>query len=332
MPKITSLPPTNLKVVALVYDGLCTFEFGIAVEIFGLPRPEVDTTWYQFAVASVDDGLLRATGGIQVVADGGLDLLETAGAIVIPGWKGVDVPLPPRLATALQVAYQRGVRLITICSGVFVLAAAGLLEGRQATTHWRYSESLANRYPSIHVKPDVLYIDAGQIITSAGSAAGIDACLHLVRRDFGAKIANQVARRLVVSPHRDGGQQQYIEKPVSKERESTMLGGLFDWLRTHLHEPLPIACMAEQVSMSKRTFLRRFNESTGMSPGEWLLAERLALAKELLEISEHTIDTVAERCGFGCAATLRHHFRQQVGISPSTYRKQYCRRVSLSYR
>ena len=328
MPK-TSYPPDqqrqNLHVVALAYDGLCTFEFGIAVEIFGLPRPEVGTPWYQFAVAGVDSNPLRAAGGIQLAVDGSLELLATAGTIVIPGWKGADVPLPASLTVALQAAYQHGTRLLTICSGVFVLAAVGLLDGRRATTHWRYAETLAKHYPAINVKPDVLYVDEGQIITSAGSAAGIDACLHLVRRDFGPKVTNQVARRLVVSPHRDGGQMQYIEKPVSQERDSATLGGLFDWLQRHLHEPVSIDQMAEHVSMSKRTFLRRFNEITGFSPGEWLLGERITLAKTLLETKTWSIDLIAERSGFGSAATLRHHFRQRVGITPSSYRGRFKR-------
>lgn len=196
------------KVVVLAYDGLCTFEFGVAVEIFGLPRPELGDDWYRFAVASVDNGELRATGGIRIITDGDLSLLASADLIVVPGWRGVDSPVPDALCNALRQASARGCQLLSICSGVFVLAASGLLNGRKATTHWRYIETLKARYPDIDVVEDVLYQDEGEILTSAGSAAGIDLCLHIVRRDFGMETANSVARRLVIPPHRDGSQPQ----------------------------------------------------------------------------------------------------------------------------
>ncbi|MFZ2870855.1 DJ-1/PfpI family protein, partial [Zavarzinia sp.] len=189
---------TSPLVVALAYDGLCTFEFGLAVEVFGLPRPEMGPDWYRFAVASVDPGPLRATGGVRLLVDGGLEMLDQAGTIIVPGWRGADVPVPEALREALRRAAGRGARLLSICSGVFVLAAAGLLEGRRATTHWRYAARLAAAYPAIMVDADVLYVDEGQVLTSAGSAAGLDLCLHLVRRDFGAEAANRVARRLAV--------------------------------------------------------------------------------------------------------------------------------------
>ncbi len=206
MPKSQArLSPADRFVVVLAYDGLCTFEFGVAVEIFGLPRPEMGPDWYRFAVAGLDPGPMRAEGGVRLLADGGLELLERAGTIVVPGWRGADEPVPGALATALRAAAARGARILSICSGVFVLAAAGLLDGRRATTHWRHAEALAARHPGIRVTPDVLYVDEGPILTSAGSAAGIYLCLHLVRRDFGPAAANAVARRLVVPPHRDGG-------------------------------------------------------------------------------------------------------------------------------
>lgn len=217
----------NPLVVVLAYDGLCTFEFGIAVEVFGLPRPEMGENWYQFAVAGLDSGAMRATGGIHVVADGGLELLTQAGTIIIPGWKGSDVPVPAHLVDALRQAHQQGARLLSICSGVFILAATGLLSGRRATTHWRYSDTLKMQYPDINIEPDVLYIDEGTMLTSAGSAAGIDLGLHLIRRDYGSKAANQVARRLVVAPHRDGGQAQYIEKAVPVDYERSRLGAAY---------------------------------------------------------------------------------------------------------
>ncbi|HAP80374.1 MAG TPA: transcriptional regulator FtrA, partial [Enterobacteriaceae bacterium] len=206
-------PPPNPLVVALAYDGLCTFEFGVAVEIFGLARPELGPDWYRFAVAAVDEGELRATGGVRVMADGDMSLIAQAGTVIVPGWRGADTPVPDALCQQLREAHRRGCRILSICSGVFVLAAAGLLEGCRATTHWRYLETLQQRYPDVEVVPDVLYVDEGTVLTSAGSAAGIDLCLHLVRRDFGQEATNSVARRLVVQPHRDGGQTQNIVRP-----------------------------------------------------------------------------------------------------------------------
>jgi len=215
---------TNLRqvyrplVVVLAYDGLCTFEFGVAVEIFGLPRPELGDEWYRFAVAGVESGELRATGGIRIMTDGDLSLLASADAIVVPGWRGLDEPVPDALCEALHDAHARGCRMLSICSGVFVLAASGLLNGRKATTHWRYTDALQRRYPAISVIEDVLYQDEGDILTSAGSAAGIDLCLHLVRREFGVETANHVARRLVIPAHRDGAQPQQLNRPVARRR------------------------------------------------------------------------------------------------------------------
>jgi AraC family transcriptional activator FtrA len=311
------------RVVALAYDGLCTFEFGVAVEIFGLPRPEMGDNWYRFAVASVDDGELRATGGIRMVTDGDLSLLEQADLIIVPGWRGVESPVPQALCEALQQAYQRGCHLLSICSGVFVLAATGLLNGQRATTHWRYTQTLKTRFPQVQVVEDVLYQDEGQLLTSAGSAAGIDLCLHVVRRDYGMEAANQVARRLVIPPHRDGSQTQQLSRPVAQLRESQRLGQLFDYLHQHLTLGHTVSSLARRVDMSQRTFLRRFQEATGTTPARWLLNERLTRAKEFLENSRLSIDRIAEQTGFGNTATLRHHFRQHFSLSPAQYRKQF---------
>ncbi|MEL4013604.1 transcriptional regulator FtrA [Dryocola clanedunensis] len=312
---------TNTLVVALAYDGLCTFEFGVAVEIFGLARPEMGDDWYRFAVAGIEQGELRATGGIRFAVDGGLELLEQAGTIIIPGWRGADAPVPPDLCAALIAAHNRGARLLTICSGVFVLAAAGLLDNQRATTHWRYTDLLQQRYPNIQVTPDVLYIDNGSVLTSAGSAAGIDLCLHLVRRDYGSAAANSVARRLVVPPHRDGGQAQFIEQAVPVAYESHRLGPLFDYLHANLAGLHSVASMAKFVGMSPRTFLRRFEAATGTTPAKWLLAARLARCRDLLENSSASVEKIAELTGFGSAATLRHHFRKQLATSPAAWRK-----------
>lgn len=310
-------------VVALAYDGLCTFEFGVAVEIFGLPRPEMGEGWYRFAVAAVDEGELRATGGVRVMADGDLSLLEHADTIVVPGWRGVDAEVPPALCQALRQAHQRGCRVISICSGVFVLAAAGLLDGKRATTHWRYVDTLQQRYPAIEVVEDVLYIAQEHVFTSAGSAAGIDLCLHVVRTDFGLEAANLVARRLVIQPHRDGTQKQQVAQPVARARESQRLGMLFDFLYQHLAESHSVSSLAQRVGMSERTFLRRFQDATGKTPARWLLDERLLQAQHRLASSRDSVEKVAELSGFGNAKNLRLRFQQHLAISPLAYRKKF---------
>ncbi|VEB97819.1 Uncharacterized response regulatory protein SA0215 [Cedecea lapagei] len=322
MTKLSANPDSPL-VVALAYDGLCTFEFGVAVEVFGLPRPEMGENWYRFAVAGIETGELRAMGGIRLAVDGGLPLLTKASLIIVPGWRGIDEPVPETLVEALKAAHMRGARIMSICSGVFVLAAAGLLKGKRATTHWRYTSALQARYPDIEVIPDVLYLDNGDVLTSAGSAAGIDLCLYLVRRDFGAAAANSVARRLVVQPHRDGGQAQFIEQAVPVEYEGERFAPLFDYLQRTLSSQHSVASLASFVGMSPRTFLRRFEAATGVTPARWLLQTRLKRCRELLENSALSIELIAEQTGFGSAATLRHHFRKHLHTSPGAYRNSF---------
>lgn len=316
-------PPPNPLVVALAYDGLCTFEFGVAVEIFGLARPELGPDWYRFAVAAVDEGELRATGGVRVMADGDMSLIAQAGTVIVPGWRGADTPVPDALCQQLREAHRRGCRILSICSGVFVLAAAGLLERCRATTHWRYLETLQQRYPDVEVVPDVLYVDEGTVLTSAGSAAGIDLCLHLVRRDFGQEATNSVARRLVVQPHRDGGQTQNIVRPVPVARESKRLGLLFDYLHQQLADNHTVASLASRAGMSPRTFLRRFQDATGTTPARWLLNERLMRARGMLEKTRLSLDSIAIQVGFGSSSTLRYHFQQHFSVSPAAYRKSF---------
>jgi AraC family transcriptional activator FtrA len=329
MPPTVKIMPdaSGPLVVALAYDRLCTFEFGIAVEVFGLPRPELEPGWYRFAVAAIEPGPLRAAGGLTVTADGGLDLLDQAHTIIVPGWRGVEAPVPPSLVDGLRGAHARGARLVSLCSGVFVLAATGLLDGRRATTHWRYHDALAQARPELAIVPDVLYVDEADVLTAAGSAAGIDLCLHIVRRDFGSAAANTVARRLVVPPHREGGQAQFVETPVPTVREGARLGPLIEALRHELDRDHAIAGLAQRAGMSARTFLRRFQAATGTTPAGFLLAARLQRARELLETSAGSIEDVATACGFGTAATLRHHFRRELGTSPAAYRKRFRRSV-----
>ncbi len=311
------------KVVALAYEGLCTFEFGIVVELFGLPRPELDH-WYSFEVCGLESGSLHATGGVSVLPRRGLKGLLDADTIIIPGWRNPDEMPPPRLIRMLIAAHEKGVRLVSICSGIFVLAATGLLNGRRATTHWRYVQKLGSAFPAIRLQPDVLYVDEGDILTSAGSAAGIDLCLHIIRKDFGTLTANKVARRLVVSPHREGGQAQFIEKPVDGQA-SPWLSPLLDWSQERLHNGITVAQLANRAGVSKRTLSRRFVETTGTSPLDWITALRVRRAKDLLETTMLSMEEIADRCGFGSAATLRHLFRARVKLSPNVYRARFRR-------
>ena len=317
--------PPHSTVVALAYDGLCTFEFGCTYEIFGLPRPELDRPWYRFEVCAAEPGPLRAAGALAVEAPYDPGLIEQADTVVVPGWRSPDAPVPRALLDALARVSERGGRLVSICSGVFVLAAAGVLDGRRATTHWRYTERLARRYPRIEVDPDVLYVDEGPVLTSAGSAAGLDLCLHIVRCDHGAAVANNVARRLVLAPHREGGQRQFVETPVASRAAGKRLAVLLDWLPAHIDEHLTVGDLARHAGMSLRTFQRRIRESTGTAPGDWLIRQRVAHARRLAETTTLTVEQIATRSGFRAVETLRHHFRRLVGTTPAAYRRTFIR-------
>lgn len=306
-------------VAALAYNGLNAFEFGIAVEAFGLPRPELES-WYDFVVVAAEPGPFRALGGITVRATAGLERLKQARTIVVPGWRDYRVKPPEPLLEALRAAHRRGARFLSICSGAFVLAEAGLLDGRRATTHWYYTDAFRARFPKVRLEPDVLYVDEGEIITSAGSAAGIDACLHLIRCDFGVRIANHIARTLVVPPHREGGQAQYVETPVPHDGKHG-LSELMNWARERLHRPLTITQLAKQAAMSERTLLRRFQEAVGMTPKEWLQQERLQHAQLLLESTAISLDRVAESSGFRSIETFRSAFRRALKMTPARYRR-----------
>ncbi len=309
-------------VVALAYDQLCTFEFGCAVELFALGRPELGVKWYDFAVCSAEAGPVRAAGGITVSAPYPLEMLAQADTIIIPGWRDADETPPEALLHQIRAAYTRGTRLCTICSGVFVLAAAGVLDGMRVTTHWRYAEKLAIRFPKIIVEAANLYIDSGQIITSAGSAAGLDMLLHLVRRDYGAKVGNQVAQRLVVAPHREGGQAQFVPRPMAHD-ELGRLSKLMSHVRAHPDLDHSINSMSQHANMSPRTLQRQFQEATGLGPIEWLIRERVAIAKDLLESTEIALAQVAQMAGFGSDESLRRHFRRLVATSPGAYRRRF---------
>lgn len=319
---VPAVVPTGPLVVALAYDGLCTFEYAIAAEVFGLPRPEMGPGWYRFATAAVEPGPLRAHWGLRVEVDGGMDLLDAADLVVVPGWKAADAPVPAALADALRAAHDRGARLASICSGAFVIAATGLLDGRRAATHWRYADALRAAHPRVSVDASVLYVEEGRLLTSAGSAAGIDLMLHVVRTDFGADAANAVARRLVVPAHRSGGQAQFVDRPVPRRRESR-LAPLLDRLRAEPQHDWTVATMAREAAMSERSFLRRFVEATGEAPGRWLAAVRVEEARRLLETTTVPVEEVARLSGFGSTATLRHHFGRATALSPRDYRDRF---------
>jgi AraC family transcriptional activator FtrA len=312
-------------VAAVLYQGLGMFEFGIVAEVFALPRPELKVPWYRFNACSFESGPLRATGGVTIHAPRGLAALKRAGTIVISGWRDPDERPPELLLKAVRRAYEDGARVVSICSGVFVLAAAGLLDGKRVTTHWRYAERLSRQYPRIRVDPDVLYIDEGRVLTSAGSAAGIDLCLHLVRCDYGAEIANQVARRLVVPPHRDGGQAQFISTPMHAEA-GRGLARLLEWAQRNLHSRLTVDDLARRAVMSSRSFARHFQSETGTTPHRWVTDQRLLAAQRRLETTNHTVDEIAQAVGLQTAETLRHHFRKRFQTSPTTYRRRFTTR------
>jgi transcriptional regulator GlxA family with amidase domain len=308
-------------VCAVVGRDVATFELGVLCEVFGYDRSDQGLPTYDFAVVACCEPPLRATGGFLLDTPHRLDRLATADLIAVPAWPGE--PPPEALLQALRDAVARGGRVLSVCSGAFVLAAAGLLDGRRAATHWRYAPDLAARYPLVEVDDSVLYVDEGQVITSAGTAAGIDACLHLIRVEHGAEVANAFARRMVVPPHRDGGQAQYVEAPVPRQQHGgAELAGLLDWAVQHLAEPLPVEALAHRAHMSPRTFARRFRQVTGTTPHRWLLGQRITHAQRLLERGL-PVEEVARRTGFGSAATLRSQFGRERGTSPSAYARTF---------
>ncbi len=312
--------PMIHHVAILAYDGLCTFEFGCAIELFALERPELGVAWYSHAVCAAEPGPLRAMGGLTVHAPHGLEGLGTADTIVVPGWRDADEAPPATLVAALQAARQRGARICAICSGAFVLAHAGLLDGRRATTHWRHLERLGAQFPQVAIEAGALYVDDDGVITSAGSAAGLDMLLHVVRSDYGSEVANRVAQRLVVPAHRDGDQQQLVLRPLP-QADANRIAPMMDWVREHIRSPHTVASMAAGAHMGTRTFQRRFKEATGLSPLAWLVRERIALAARLLETRPALgIEAVADLAGLGSAESLRRHFRTHGMPAPGRLR------------
>ncbi|GAA0449966.1 AraC family transcriptional activator FtrA [Actinoplanes campanulatus] len=307
-------------VAVLAYDGMSVFELGIVSEVFGLPRPEFDRPWYELTICAETPGPVRVVGGATLHTEHGLDVFAAAETVIVPG---VNSGVSPELIAALRAAHARGARIMSICSGAFALAAAGLLDGRRATTHWRYADALRERHPAVEVDADVLYIDHGDVLTSAGSAAGLDLCLHVVRLDHGPSIANAVARRLVVQPHRDGGQAQFVEAPVAADPEDARVARSMDWALGNLAEPITVATLARHAHMSERTYLRHFARATGSTPIRWLIDRRVHASLPLLETTRTPIEAIATAVGFETAVTYRHHFGQTMRTSPSAYRRAF---------
>lgn len=310
-------------VAALVVDGLAPFEFGVVCEVFGLDRTDEGVPPFDFRVCGPRAGQpVRTSVGASVVPDHGYDGADDADLVAVPATQVREV-YPAPLLDAVRAAHARGATLLSVCSGVFVLAAAGLLDGRRVTTHWRHADDLAARFPAVTVDPDVLFVDDGDIITSAGTAAGIDACLHLLRREHGGTVANTVARRMVVPPQRDGGQRQFVPRPVPPCADDNPLAAVLVWMTEHLEETQTVRDLARRAGMSERTFARAFAAQTGTTPVQWLTAQRVQHARTLLEATSLDVEEVARRTGFGSAPLLRHHFRRSVGVAPHDYRATF---------
>ena len=308
------------SVALAVTDGIPLIEVAAPCEVFGVDRPDLADPWYDFTICGPDGA--RVGGWFRADSPPGLDALVAADTVIVPGCRNVHENQPADLVDAVRAAYERGARVVSICSGAFVLAAAGLLNGRRATAHWLHAGLLAAKYPLVKVDPEVLYLEDGGIYTSAGKAAGFDLCLHLVRVDHGAAVANALARRLVVAPHRIGGQAQFIPAPVAAPGTHD-LAELLPWVLDHLDRPLSVAELARRANMSARTLARHFNAVTGSAPLQWLLTQRIHRAQELLETTHESIDQVAARTGMGTATTLRRHFNRVVGVPPDAYRRTF---------
>lgn len=311
------------NVVAMVWDGVGAFGVGVAAEVFGYDRSDAGLPAYDFDLAAETPGIVRTDTGLRLVVEHGLDRVAQADLVLVLGWDDMAVEPSEAICAVLREAVARGATVMSHCTGAFVLAAAGLLDGRRCTTHWGYADELARRYPQVEVDAGVLYVDDGPIITSAGTAAGIDSCLYLLRREHGAGVANAIARRMVVPPHREGGQAQYVQVPVPDVDEGHRLREVLAWAADHVEQPLSVEQLAARALMSPRSFARHFRAATGTTPHAWLLAQRLSRAQHLLEQTDLGVDEVADRCGFGAATTLRGHFARRFGTSPQAYRRTF---------
>lgn len=308
-------------VAVLAFDGISPFHLSVPCMVFGDAMG--GDSPFDVRVCAAEPGPLQTTAGFCLSELAPLSVLKKAEVIVVPSWRNVDEHPPERLLKALRDAHARGAQIVGLCLGAHILAEAGLLDGRRATTHWEYANDMAGRFPAVDIDPNVLYVEDRGLLTSAGTAAGIDACLHLVRRRLGSEAANRIARRLVVPPHRQGGQAQFIDQPLPNTAGGTRLAQLIDAVRADLGQPHSLDSLAARATMSRRSFTRHFKALTGTTVQAWLLAERLALSQRLLERTDQSIERIAEIAGFGSVVSLRHHFRRGVGVSPSAWRQSF---------
>ncbi|MFK0288940.1 helix-turn-helix domain-containing protein [Streptomyces sp. NPDC090442] len=315
-------PSRPHRVVALVDDNTNAFEVGCAIEVFGLPRPEIGHRLYDFALCAPSPRTAMRDGVFTLAGVAGLDAADDADTVIVPQRPDVEVPRRPALLDAVRRAHARGARLLSFCTGAFTLAEAGVLDGRRAATHWQWADAFRARFPAVRLETDVLFVDDGDILTAAGSAAALDLGLHVVRRDHGAEIANTVSRRLVFAAHRDGGQRQFVERPVPRVPDAS-LAPLLAWAQQRLDAPLSVADLAARAAVSPATLHRRFRAQLGTTPLAWLTAERIALACRLIERGEARLDVVAHRSGLGTAAHLRALMRRETGLTPSAYRRRF---------
>lgn len=311
------------RIAVLAFDGISPFHLSVPCLVFGEDRAELDVPAWPLAVCAAERGPLRSSAGFTLQATHGLRTLERAGVVIVPSWRDTAERPPEALLRALQRAHARGARLVGLCLGAFVLAEAGLLDGRPATTHWAWCDTFAQRFPAVRLDPDVLYVDDGDVVTSAGTAASLDCCLHLLRQWVGAERANRVARRLVVAPHRQGGQAQFVEAPLPASRRGGRMAALLDWIEAHLAEPHSVDTLAGRVAMSRRSFTRHFRQATGTTVWQWLLQRRVARARQLLEASDLGIEAVAAEAGFSSAVALRKAFVAALGRAPASYRAAF---------
>jgi transcriptional regulator GlxA family with amidase domain len=314
---------TITDVVVPVDDGVAPFELGVACELFGLDRSDQGLPTYDFALARVHDRPVRTTAGFSVTADAGLDRIDTADLVILVAGSWTERAPHPALVARLHNAHDRGAHLMAICRGAFVLAATGLLDGQPATTHWRWTDEMQARFPRVDVRPEVLYVDNGDLSTSAGTAAGIDLGLHLLHRAHGTRIATEVARRMVVPPHRAGGQAQYIHRPIPHAGHQSPVQDVLDWACTRLHTALSVDDLAARARMTPRTFARHFVATLGTTPHQWLTAQRIQLGRELLETTTLTVTAIAHRCGYGSPDAFRAAFAGHTGTKPSSYRTTF---------
>ena len=310
------------RVAVLVDEGSNPFELGVATELFGLRRPELGRPWYDFTICAASPKVRMHRGMFTMTGIAGLAAAEVADTVIVPNRPDPEHPSTPRVRATIRRAADRGARLVSFCTGAFTLAEAGVLDGRRATTHWKWADEFRRRFPAVHLEPEVLFVDDGAVLTAAGSAAALDLGLHLIQRDHGAEIANAVSRRLVFTGHRDGGQRQFVERPVPAVPD-TSLAPVLAWARAHLDQPLTVSALAARAATSQATLHRRFRAELGVTPLAWLTTERVSLACRLIERGERRLDRVAAASGLGTAANLRAQLRRHTGLSPSAYRRRF---------